>query len=163
MDQKISELDLTKKYKGYVTGTSDFGVFVEWEDVYTGLIHKTEFDGQVVSGFTTGDEIEFYVKEVKEDNRLTCTFGEPMEKTIKLYQLKTEVDEGVSEPLCATVKHKRKNGALIELDAFGILALIPASKLGKEHKNLRTGDSIMVLIYEVDPIMGKIFAQPEDE
>lgn len=46
MDSKIQELDLTKKYKGYVTGTSDFGVFVEWDSVYTGLIHKTEFQDE---------------------------------------------------------------------------------------------------------------------
>jgi len=31
MEQKIQELDLTKKYKGSITGTSDFGIFVEWE------------------------------------------------------------------------------------------------------------------------------------
>lgn len=163
MDQKIQELDLTKKYKGYVTGKSNFGLFVEWEDVYTGLLHKTEFDNNIVEGFSSGDEIEFYIKEVKDDNRLTLTFGEPVEKTLKLYEFKKEIEGGTCEPLEATVKHKRKNGALIELNEFGILALIPGDKLGDEHKNLRSGDSIWVNLYEVDPIMGKIFAEPEDE
>ena len=160
MDQKIQELDLTKKYKGHVTGTSAFGVFVEWEDIFTGLIHKTEFENQVVDGFHPGDEIEFYIKEVKDDNRLTLTFGEPIEKTKKLYELKKAADEGTSEIFNATIKHKRKNGALIELTSDGLMAMIPQDKLGKESKNLKTGDSVLVTVYQVDPVLGKIYARP---
>jgi ribosomal protein S1 len=65
MDTKIQELDLTKKYRGYITGTSDFGVFVEWDSVYTGLIHKSEFnDANPLASLSPGLEIEFYVKEI---------------------------------------------------------------------------------------------------
>ena len=160
MDQKIHELDLTKKYKGHVTGTSAFGVFVEWEDIFTGLIHKTEFENQIVDGFHPGDEIEFYIKEVKDDNRLTLTFGEPIEKTKKLYELKKAADEGTSEIFNATIKHKRKNGALIELTQEGLMALVPQDKFGKESKNLKTGDNLLVTVYQVDPVLGKIYAKP---
>jgi len=163
MDQKIQELDLTKKYKGFVTGTSSFGVFVEWEDIYTGLIHKTEFDNQKVEGFTAGDEIEFYVKEVKDDNRLTLTFGEPVDKTLKIYDLKRDLEDGVSPISNAKVKHKRKNGALVELLEFGLMAMIPQGRLGKSHKGLKTGDQILVSVYEVDQVMGKIFVEPVNE
>lgn len=163
MDRKIQELDLTKKYKGFVTGTSSFGVFVEWEDIYTGLIHKTEFDNQKVEGFTAGDEIEFYVKEVKDDNRLTLTFGEPVDKTLKIYDLKRDLEDGVSPISNAKVKHKRKNGALVELLEFGLIAMIPQGRLGKRHKGLKTGDQILVSVYEVDQVMGKIFVEPVNE
>jgi len=158
MDHKIQELDLTKKYKGHVTGTSAFGVFVEWEEIFTGLIHKTEFENQVIEGFNPGDEIEFYIKEIKEDNRLTLTFGEPLEKNKWLYDLKKSVEEGTAEPMDAIVKHKRKNGALIEVGDSGQLALVPQEKLGKNSKNLKAGDMIKVQIYQVDPLAGKIFA-----
>lgn len=163
MDEKIQELDLTKKYKGHVTGTSNFGVFVEWEDIYTGLIHKTEFDNNKVDGFATGDEIEFYVKEVKDDNRLTLTFGEPVDKTLKIYELKKEIEDGFNPTSNAKVKHKRKNGALVELSEIGVFAMIPQGRLGKEHKNLKSGDHILVTVYEVDPVMGKIFVEPLNE
>lgn len=161
MDQKIQELDLTKKYKGSVTGSSPFGLFVEWEDVYTGLIHKTEFENEVVQGFETGDEIEFYVKEVKEDNKLTLTFGSPVEKTLKIYQIKEEVDSGTISPMAAIVKRK-KSGCLVEIPEIGLMAMIPQDKVTSDIKNVKAGDRIAVLIYEVDPIMGKIFAKPSD-
>lgn len=163
MDQKIQELDLTKKYKGHVTGTSDFGVFVEWEDIYTGLIHKTEFDNQKVAGFVAGDEIEFYIKEVKDDNRLTLTFGQPVDKTLKVYEIKKSIEDGDNPIFTARVKHKRKNGALVELEEVGLMALIPQGRITKDSKNLKSGDQLKVSVYEVDPVMGKIFAEPINE
>ena len=162
MDQKIQELDLTKKYKGCVTGSSPFGLFVEWEDVYTGLIHKTEFEDQVVQGFNSGDEIEFYVKEVKEDNKLTLTFGAPVEKTVKIYEIKDQVENGTIEPMAAVIKYKRKNGCLVEVPETGMMAMIPQDKITSDLKNAKPGDRIAILIYEVDPVMGKIFAKSVD-
>ena len=162
MDQKIQELDLTKKYKGCVTGSSPFGLFVEWEDVYTGLIHKTEFEDQVVQGFNPGDEIEFYVKEVKEDNKLTLTFGAPVEKTVKIYEIKDQIDNGTIETMAAIIKYKRKNGCLVEVPETGMMAMIPQDRLTADLKNAKPGDRIAILIYEVDPVMGKIFAKPVD-
>lgn len=162
MDQKIQELDLTKKYKGSVTGSSPFGLFVEWEDVYTGLIHKTEFENEIVQGFDPGDEIEFYVKEVKEDNKLTLTFGAPVEKTLKIYEISKEVKEGTINPMAAVVKYKRKNGCLVEVPEVGLMAMIPQEKFTSEIKNIKPGDRTAILIYEVDPVMGKIFAEPSN-
>lgn len=157
--QKIQELDLTKKYKGSVTGSSPFGLFVEWEDVYTGLIHKTEFENEVVQGFIPGDEIEFYVKEVKEDNKLTLTFESPVEKTLKIYEIKKEVEDGTISPMAAVVKRK-KSGCLVEIPELGLMAMIPQDKMTSDLKNTKPGDRIGVLIYEVDPISGKIFVNP---
>lgn len=161
MDQKIKELDLTKKYKGCVTGSSPFGLFVEWEDVYTGLIHKTEFENEVVQGFDPGDEIEFYVKEVKEDNKLTLTFGSPVEKTLRIYQIKSEIDNGTISPMAAVIRRK-KNGCLVEVPELGFMAMIPSDKMTSDLKNSKPGDRVGILIYEVDPVMGKIFAKPSD-
>ena len=164
MESKIQELDLTKKYKGYVTGTSEFGVFVEWEEVYTGLIHKTEFSGESnISTVHPGDEIEFYVKEIKDNNRLTLTLEKPLERNVIIHDLDNQIKDGTCEPLEARIKHKRKNGLLIEFLDFGLMALIPQDKIGKKTKTLKPGDDLLVMVYEVEPSSGKIFAEPVNE
>jgi ribosomal protein S1 len=163
MDSKIQELDLTKKYRGYVTGTSDFGVFVEWDDVYTGLIHKTEFaEGNSLAALSPGIEIEFYVKEIKDNNRLTLTLDQPLERNVIIQDLESQVNEGTIEPIEAKVKHKRKNGALVELQGIGLLALIPQDKLGRRGNNIRVGDDVTVIPYEVETISGKIYVKVVD-
>lgn len=164
MDSKIQELDLTKKYKGIVTGTSDFGVFVEWEEIYTGLIHKTEFEGEShISNFNPGDEIEFYVKEIKDNNRLTLTLEQPLERNVILSDLEKQVKDGTVEDYFSRVKNRRKNGALVEISSLGVMALIPQERLEKRYKNIKIGDEVKISIYDVDPISGKIFAYPVNE
>jgi len=164
MEQKIQELDLTKKYKGCVTGTSDFGIFVEWEEVYTGLIHRSEFDGDDrLSTLSSGDEIEFYVKEIKDNNKLTLTLDKPLEKNVILYDLETQLDEGTIDSMTAVIKHKRKNGVLIEINEIGLMAFMNFDHLSKKDKNAKPGDTIDITIWSVDPLSGKIFAKSSDE
>ena len=160
METKIQELDLTKKYKGYVTGTSDFGVFVEWDSIYTGLIHKTEFnEGNSLTTLSPGSEIEFFVKEIKDNNRLTLTLDRPLERNVVIQDLELQVREGTTEVLEAKVKSKRKNGALVEITKLGLMALIPQDKLGRKGNSIKQGDDVMVTAYEVDTISGKIFVK----
>ena len=58
---------------GTVTGTTDFGAFVELEQGIEGLAHISELDtkrvGKVTDILKVGDSKEFRVKDIDEDNR----------------------------------------------------------------------------------------------
>jgi len=164
MEQKIQELDLTRKYKGSVTGTSNFGVFVEWEEIYTGLIHKSEFENETsIAKLESGDEIEFYIKEIRDNNKLTLTLNKPLEKNVILQDLETQLMEGTMEYMKATIKHKRKSGILVDINEIGLMGFMNFEDLSRNDKNLKPGDSLDILIYSVDAISGKIFAKSVDE
>lgn len=67
MQYMISELEFGKQYTGILTNNPyDFGIFVEFEDYFTGLIHSTEFENyeNIKRTLKSGDEINFYVKNV---------------------------------------------------------------------------------------------------
>lgn len=67
MPQMISELRFDTEYEGVLTNRPyDFGIFVEVEGYYTGLIHKTEFDNyeELRKTLKTGDKLKVYVKDV---------------------------------------------------------------------------------------------------
>ncbi len=67
MPLMVSELQFGKKYTGILTNRPyDFGVFVEFEGYYTGLIHSSEFENynEVKSTLKADDEIDFYIKNV---------------------------------------------------------------------------------------------------
>jgi ribosomal protein S1 len=161
MGQKIQELTLIEKYEGTVTGNSTFGLFVEWDEIFTGLIHKSEFDGEKANEFSQGDKIEFYVKEIKEDNKITLSFNPPSEKTIKIYKLKEELDNGTLEPIAAIIKRK-KSGCLVEIPEFDLIAMIPSDKMTQEIRESDQGDRIAISIYEIEAVTGKIFAKPHN-
>ncbi len=64
---KVSDLRFGKLYSGKLTNKPyDFGVFVELESYYTGLVHSSDFENydEIKRNLRAGDNIEVYVKGV---------------------------------------------------------------------------------------------------
>jgi len=80
-----------------------------------------------------------------------------------LYELEAEINNGKNPKFSAKVKHKKKTGVLVEIPEISSLALVPNDNLSHSAADLGTGDETTVVIYEVDPIAGKIFAMISDE
>lgn len=67
MPERISELRFGQKYNGTLTNKPyDFGIFVEIEGYFTGLLHSSDFNNyeEVRKFYKAGDDIEVYVKNV---------------------------------------------------------------------------------------------------
>ena len=74
LPQKIYDLEFGKEYTGVLTNNPyDFGIFVEFQNYYTGLLHKTEFDNyqEYCKGKKAGDQLTFFIKDI------TVKKGEP--------------------------------------------------------------------------------------
>ena len=134
--------------KGFVTGTTKFGIFAQFDECLTGLIPKAELTEETINSLDKGnikpgDEIEFWTKEIIS------------EKKIILSQLGPKVDlwDGIDEkykPMMITegkVTKITSYGAFIELEK-GISGLIHKSKL--KEVNLTKGDLINIKIGSVN-------------
>ena len=87
LPQKVHELEFGKLYTGTMTNAPyAFGIFVEIDNYFTGLLHQTEFENyeQFCAGLKSGDEISVYVKDI------VMKKGEPR---IILTDLLSKVDE----------------------------------------------------------------------
>jgi ribosomal protein S1 len=63
----IENLEFNREYVGVLTSKPyDFGVFVEIDGYFTGLIHQSEFEDYELTKRTlrTGDELKVYVKDI---------------------------------------------------------------------------------------------------
>jgi ribosomal protein S1 len=156
--EAIKELKLNTVYTGYVTGTTDFGVFVEFSSkkdsdiCLTGLIHKTNIDPdwqdklkQIPSGF----EIEFYVKEIIKDSKIILTqiLKETLWDTIRIGQTITGI-----------VKDSKQFGVLLWLDdCRETIGLIHNSELEKVNKTFNEGQSVKVKVIAVERSNRKIY------
>ena len=134
--------------KGFVTGTTKFGIFAQFDECLTGLIPKAELTEETINSLDKGnikpgDEIEFWTKEIIS------------EKKIILSQLGPKIDlwDGIDEkykPMMITegkVTKITSYGAFIELEK-GISGLIHKSKL--KEVNLTKGDLINIKIGSVN-------------
>lgn len=99
-----------KIYDGIVTGTIDFGVFVEFNECLTGMIHKCNIDPDWqdrIHEIKAGTPIQFYVREVTKNNKLILTqiYRETLWDSIK---------EGME--LEGVIKSINNNIILLQLD-----------------------------------------------
>jgi small subunit ribosomal protein S1 len=145
----IKSLENGKIYVGNVTGTTDFGVFVEFNECLTGMIHKTNIHpdwSEKISQISPGMSIEFYIKEIIKDKIiLTQILRETLWDTIKIGQ----VFDG-------RIKDIKPFGALISLDDE-TNGLIHSSELEKTNQKLTAGNTTKVKVIAVDRMNRKIF------
>lgn len=145
----IKELEYNIPYSGYVTGTTPFGVFVEFNDCLTGMIHKANIDPdwqERIQEIRPGYNIEFYIKEIIKDKIiLTQILRETLWDNIKNGQV-----------LNGTVKDIKPFGTLVNLDEETV-GLIHTSEMERLKKKFSSGQQLKVKVLSVDRSSRKIF------
>lgn len=131
-----------KAYEGIVTGTKDFGVFVEFNGCLTGMIHKVNINPAFqdkLSEIKPGTPIDFYVRDILKGDKLILTqiLRDSLWDSIRVGQVK----EGV-------VRSVKPFGALVALDEE-TTGLIQNSYIEKANKSLKKGDTIKIKIVSV--------------
>jgi len=147
--QAIDELKSNTVYEGHVTGTTPFGVFVEFNDCLTGMIHKANINPEWsdrLSEIKPGMEINFYVKEIIKDKIiLTQILRESLWDNIKIGQV-----------IDGKVKDNKAFGTLISLDDE-TMGLIHNSELEKIGRKFQADQDLKVKVLAVDRSNRKIF------
>jgi len=133
LPQKLSEIDLMKKYSGKVTGASKYGIFIEFGEFFTGLLHVSKMTDETKTlfkawHFKPGDPIEFYVGEVTKDHRVILTEEDPQLKLEKIQKFIFESKDKVLESEIAAVM---KFGIIVNVG--DITGLIPLKEF-KKHR-----------------------------
>jgi len=152
LPEKVSDLRFGKLYTGTLTNKPyDFGVFVELENYYTGLIHSSDFENydSIKKSLKAGDDIDVYVKGVsykKNQYRIVLSLNKDSipDDLIKWDQLKEDLEGNKFE----FTEHETKrntitmyyNGEYIELH------------LDKKYRKLNISDFSKVLIHRVDSV-----------
>jgi ribosomal protein S1 len=145
----ISELESGVEYMGQVTGTTPFGVFVEFNGCLTGMIHKTNINVEWtdrIMQIVPGTRITFYIKDIiNEKIILTQILRDSLWDSIK-----------VKDVIRGKVKDIKSFGALIILDEE-TNGLIHTSELEKLNTKLNTDDVVNVKVIALDRNSRKIF------
>lgn len=150
LPDKIKGLDLTVPYKGHVTGTAKFGAFVEWDEIFTGLLHESEAEGDWKS-LRRGDEVEFYVKDVRDGDRIILSQKGPNPEVAAYADFASECEGTVQE---GTVKDIKDFGVFID---FGDVTGMMTPKEFRRYRGVQEGDSIEALVKKVDSAARRIY------
>jgi len=146
MPTMIKELDFSKKYSGNVTGTAAYGAFVEWDGIFTGLLHESEMLDQL-GDLRPGSAIDFYVKDIKEGSRIILTQKEPSPELMKYQTFKEEIEGGEAE---GRIREIKPFGVFVEFDN-GVVGMMPPREFKKMgNTKVQEGDVVLCFVKSVD-------------
>ena len=151
MSAMIENLQFNKAYSGKVTSKPyDFGIFVEVEEYFTGLIHNSEFENynETRKSFKPGDNIEVYVKDIthkKGQFRIVFTLS-PENTNLEKMAWQRLRDRTENKSFSYTVDSKN-NSIAIEVDGESFEVSLKRKDL---EKNINQYPYVKVS--KVDPI-----------
>lgn len=147
--EEIKRLKYDTVYEGHITGTTPFGLFVEFNGCLTGMIHKTNINPEwqdKLDQVKPGMIVDFYIKEIIKDKIiLTQILKESLWDNIKNGQ-----------KISGKVKDVKQFGALIQLDEETI-GLVHISELEKSKRTVKAGDPVNIKVLLIDRSARKIF------
>jgi predicted RNA-binding protein with RPS1 domain len=152
LPKKLAELSLSDKYTGRVTGASKYGIFAEFDEIFTGLLHRSKMKDDTLNKFqnreySPGDEIEFYIGEITKDNRIILTEESPEEKKQKVLDFIKKYD---NKPVDGEVVAIMNFGLIVSTD--GLSGVVPNKEFRKARstpKNYVVGDRIQLELFEI--------------
>lgn len=150
--EKIKETP-TQLHQGFVTGSTKYGVFCEFNECLTGMIHLSDLTDELkerhaAGQIKPGDTLEFYIKEIITDFKIILTQfykenpWETAEETFK-----------PSSVVVGKITSIKEYGAFVELSP-GISGLIHVSELKGMFKE---GDTVGVRINKLDKVNKKVY------
>lgn len=150
----VKALDYGVAYEGHVTGTTPFGVFVEFNDCLTGMIHKANINPEWtdrISEIKPGFQISFYIKEIIREKNFP--------KLILTQVLRESLWDNIKngQTIDGTIKEVKPFGTLVNLDeeTVGLIHSSEMEKLGK--MKFEPEQNLKVKVLSVDRTSRKIF------
>ena len=152
--------NMDKDVTGTVTGSAKYGVFCEFHDCLTGMIHINDLNGDYLARhknreIAPGEEIVFKIKDIISNEKITLTQKDnvvvnPWNDIQSKYKVPVEVE--------ATVKSCKDYGLFIEIEP-GVVGLLHVSEFEnpEDIKNFSAKDILDVIVTRIEPSTKKIF------
>lgn len=146
---------------GNVTGSAKYGVFVEFNECLTGMIHVNDLTPEMLKKHKSreirpGDEINFRVKEVVSDDKIILTQLD----TAPVIDLWEGIEQRIQIPseVIGTVRAVKDYGIFIDIE-YGIAGLLHISEIQDliDTTTIKSGDKITVQVTRIDSAARKIF------
>lgn len=161
---KVEELrnSIGETKTGNVTGSAKYGVFVEFDGCLTGMIHANDLSPEMARKhkareINPGDEIEFKVKEIISDTKITLTQLEVVETVDPWKEIAGKYKSFPTE-VVGTIKSVKDYGVFVDI-GDGIVGLLHVSELpeGMEIDSLTKNSPITVQITRIEVDTRKVF------
>ena len=153
--------NLTQDLTGKVTGSAKYGVFVEFDECLTGMIHVNDLTPELLKAHRAreikpGDDIAFKIKEVVSNEKIILTQLDA-KPVVDLWDGITDRIKTPSE-IVGTVRAVKDYGIFVDIEK-GVAGLLHISEIEDviDLETIKPGDNITVQVTRIDADSRKIF------
>ena len=153
--------NIGEEITGNVTGSAKYGVFVEFNECLTGMIHVNDLTPEMLKAhkareINPGVEITFKIKEVVSETKIILTQLDQA-PSVDLWD---GIEDRIKTPseVVGTVRAVKDYGIFIDIEK-GVAGLLHISEIEDvlETTDIKPGDSITVQVTRIDAATRKIF------
>lgn len=160
---EIKEYENGVVVRGSVTGSAKFGVFCEFNECLTGMIHINDLDEEtmrrhIARDIQPGEEIEFFIKKIISENKITLS-QKPVEPVSDPWHNASERFKTPVE-ITGKIRSVKDYGAFVDI-GDGLVGLLHVSEFpeGFDLNSLKKGADITVTVTRIDEETRKVFME----
>ncbi len=162
MPSLIESFDMSVSYEGTITGSIQSGIFVEFNEIMTGLLSQADMDKETLNMFKNGqirpgDKISVWVRDIIPPKNFILTQNSTQHIIDTLTEIaniiETEDSDVVTNAKVISVK-----GAYVTLEFNNVLTTISMKGQFGQNNRLKIGGTIKIRIKSIDPKRNRIVA-----
>jgi ribosomal protein S1 len=162
MPSLIESFDMSVSYEGTITGSIQSGIFVEFNEIMTGLLSQADMDKETLNMFKNGqirpgDKISVWVRDIIPPKNFILTQNSTQHMIDTLTEIaniiETEDSDVVTNAKVISVK-----GAYVTLEFNNVLTTISMKGQFGQNNRLKIGGTIKIRIKSIDPKRNRIVA-----
>jgi len=162
MPTLIENFDMSVMYEGTVTGTIQSGIFIEFNEIMTGLLSQSDMDQETLALFKTGqvrpgDKINVWVRDIVQPKNFILTQNSTEGMIAMLSELANLIESENSD-VAVNAKVLSIKGPNVTLEFNGVITTIPMKGQFGQNNRLKIGGIIKIRISSVEPKRNRVLA-----
>lgn len=139
--ERAKNLDIDQLFTGIITGTTPFGIFIEYDGIFTGLLHTSKMNAETLEKFSkgrykAGQQISCFVEEITRDYKLVFTSYTKEERDAVVVNYVKD-----NPKVVAKLKYINKHEAQFKIESTLYLVNVSVKEL-KKINNIAVGDKV---------------------
>lgn len=158
----IEKFDVSVQYEGTVTGTIQSGIFIEFNEIMTGLLSQLDMDQETLALFKNGqirpgDKLNIWVRDILPPKNFILTQNST-EGLIASLQEMANIIEKENSDVAILAKVTSIKGSYVTVEFNGITTTISMKGQFGQNNRLKIGGIIKIRISSVFPKRNKVIA-----
>jgi ribosomal protein S1 len=162
MPSLIDALDMSVSYEGIITGCIQSGIFVEFNEIMTGLLSQADMDQETLKLFKNGqirpgDRINVWVRDIIPPKNFILTQNSTKQMIDTLTEI-SNIIESEDSDVATNARVISIKGAYVTLEFNNVLTTISMKGQFGQNNRLKIGGTIKIRIKSIDPKRNRIVA-----